>query len=117
MYSGLDSVNFDGVWALGWNNHQLGIDTEPEVGKADYYKMKDVRVPTKLTKFPFEFQKIRILTCGGSHTLMVTDENKIYTWGRNQKYVGWCKHDDCTNLTPYFSAVNTIVDNWVMVIL
>jgi len=62
---------FTGVYTWGWNNKQLGYQTDKK------------GIPQKIEHD--DFNKVKLVALGGSHNLLVTADNQIYVWGKNQR--------------------------------
>ncbi len=81
------------IYTWGWNNLQLGHhpfdadDTAPVSPMKNKSKQsKDISEPVLLDNSLFSGSKVVIAATGGSHTVIITEDKKIYTFGRNQRY-------------------------------
>ncbi|KAK9908666.1 hypothetical protein WJX75_001202 [Coccomyxa subellipsoidea] len=86
---GLEEVRVADIVAGGW--HSLALTTEGEVyvwGRGEYGRLGlgDRSGSSKLraTKVTFKEPDLRVVqaSCGGTHTMVLTSEGRIYTWGR-----------------------------------
>jgi len=75
-----------GLWAWGFNEDgRLGIGSNKSQPK-----------PVPILPILHATSKIVNITCGGSHSMALTDEGQLFTWGRGKE--GQLGHGDLKNL-------------------
>jgi alpha-tubulin suppressor-like RCC1 family protein len=63
----------DALWAWGWNKFgQLGQKTAEEIMNA----------PIKIIELSRDSIKSKLIACGWKHTIVVTTDAHVYSWGR-----------------------------------
>ncbi|CAL8461917.1 g1448 [Coccomyxa elongata] len=86
---GLEDVRVADIVAGGW--HSLALTTEGEVfvwGRGEYGRLglgdKSGSSKLRATQVTFKDPNVCIVqaSCGGTHTMVLTSEGRIYTWGR-----------------------------------
>jgi alpha-tubulin suppressor-like RCC1 family protein len=80
------------IYSWGWNNMQLGHSAKgaehshSPVSPSTTSRTRDVIEPALLKRNLFDNSKVVIVSTGGSHTVIITEDKKIYTFGRNQRF-------------------------------
>ena len=85
IYAGLEHSLFlddlGALWTCGKNKHG-------QLGNGPFKKWVDI--PIQIEYFVSQKIKIKEVACGCAHNLVVSEENVIYSWGKNKS--GQCGH-------------------------
>lgn len=73
------------LYSWGWNNGQLGLPLP--LSKDESSDNENVCTPQKIPSQPEVFQTkgIKLMACGAGHNVVVTADDQIFVFGRNQK--------------------------------
>lgn len=76
------------LYSWGWNNGQLGHEAFVPNSDTEEKSNANVYRPQKVPNQPEEFKTrgIKIIACGASHNVVITTDDDIYVFGRNQKF-------------------------------